>query len=785
MKRNTLAIFPLVMLFALFLYPDAQGSGNEGFLKPGKDSFVFQDEVLNFGRPLTIWTYLPSSYSPKSAILFVMHGNSRNASTYRDQWVEIAERNNALLIVPEFSAKDFPRDTDYNMGRMFEMGPNDVPLAPHPENVWSFSLIEPIFDEVKKRMANESEGYLIYGHSAGAQFVHRYIFFKPEARILKAVCANAGWYTLPDFGTAFPYGLKGARADRESLSKAFKKKVTIYLGEADTSTVDESLRKTPEAMKQGKNRFERGHDFFDKCKAAAQNLNLSLNWDLRIAPGVGHSNARMAVFAEKALFPEKRQPFRIAVATFSHETCTFCPGSTTVEDWEFYGPPTRDILRGETGYIGGFKRFCEEFGGVELVPIISPRDAKGGSSGSWITREAFEKYAGLIVSDLLQSAPLDGVFLALHGAMAVTGIPKPEAELARRVRAAVGNIPIMVSLDLHANEDHELAEAVDAVFIIKRYPHYDTTLIGETAARVMLNTMHGRYKPVMAVRKPGVITPSVFQGTGTSPAMEIMERARIWECEHPGVYVSVAFGFAYADVPDVGATVMVVANNNRKLVKEIAEDMSDFIWRKRKEFAAKKLPKTKEGVALAIRAVKEGKRPVVIADHSDRTGGSTHILEELIRQKAENFCLATLRDENALEALAGRKVGDTVSLELGGYSDEFAGNPVPVEGRIEFIGTPGRERMASIRLGRNNHVIITPQLMQVTSTRIFDRAGLRLEELDIIVLKSRVHFRRGYADTGIAGAIIEVDAPGWGPADLTILPYKNIPKGLYPLDIKE
>lgn len=481
---------------------------------------------------------------------------------------------------------------------------------------------------------------------------------------------------------------------------------------------------------------------------------------------------------------KEKKPIRVAVATFSHETCTFCPDPTTIEDWEYYGLPTREFLRGETGYIGGFKRMCEEFGGVELVPITSPRGARGGSSGSWITREAFEKYAGLIVSDLHQAGPLDGVFLALHGAMAVTGIPKPEAELARRVRAAVGSIPIMVTLDLHANEDHELAEAADAVFIIKRYPHYDTTLTGETAARVMVNTIRGFYKPVMAVRKPDVITPSVYQGTGTSPAMEIMERARIWECEHPGVHVSVAFGFAYADVPDVGATVMVVTNGDRKLADEVADDMSAFIWARRKEFAGKKLPKTKEGVALALQAVKEGKRPVVIADHSDRTGGSTHILEELIRQDAANFCITTLRDEKALEALAGQKAGDTVSLKLGGYSDKFAGNPVPIKGKVDFIGSSGRERMAVIRFGKNNRVILTPQLMQVTSTRIFDQLGIALGEIDIIILKSRVHFRRGFADTGVAAAIFEVDTPGWGPADLTTLPYKNIPKGLYPLEMR-
>lgn len=482
----------------------------------------------------------------------------------------------------------------------------------------------------------------------------------------------------------------------------------------------------------------------------------------------------------------EKKKFRIAVATFSHETCTFCPDPTTIEDWEYYGPPTRDILRTERGYIGGFKAACKDYANVELVGILSPREARGGSSGSWIAQEAFEKYAGLMVEDLKSQGPFDGVFLALHGAMAVSGIPKPEAELVRRVRKAVGAIPIMVTFDLHANEDEEIAKAADAVFIIKRYPHYDTTLIGETAGRVMVQTLRGRYKPVMAVRKPGVITPSVFQGTGTSPAMEIMERARIWECEHPGTYVSVAFGFAYADVRDVGATVIVVTNNDRPLAERIADDMSDYIWRLRHIFAGKKLPKTEEGVALAITAAREGKTPVVVADHSDRTGGSTHILAELIRQGAKNFCIATLRDEKALAEIQARyKVGDALSIAVGGWTDEYAGDPVRIDGRVEFLGPIRGEAVAVLLFGDNNRIILTPQLVQLTDARIFQTIGLDARSMDIIVLKSRVHFRRGFADTGLARAIIEVDAPGWGPADLTLLPYQNIPRDIYPVYRKD
>ncbi len=351
---------------------------------------------------------------------------------------------------------------------------------------------------------------------------------------------------------------------------------------------------------------------------------------------------------------------RLAVATFSHETCTFCPDPTGIKEWEFYGPPERGeaVLR-NGAYIGGFVRAAREYDNVELTGILSPRDAKGGSSGSWITREAFDKYSNGIAGDIKQTGPYDGVFLALHGAMAVTGVPKPEAEMVRRVREVVGpKVPIYVTLDLHANDDRELSDAASGVLIIKRYPHYDAALQGERALRLMLRTIRGTFNPTMATRKPGVLTPSVFQGTGTSPSMEIMERARIWEERTRDAYVSVAYGFAYADVPDIGATVMVITNNNQTLADRIADDMSDFIWKKREEFAGKRLPKTEEGVRLAIAAAKAGTVPVVVADHSDRTGNSTWILAELIRQGGKNFCITTLTDERALVEMKGKRVGD-------------------------------------------------------------------------------------------------------------------------------
>ena len=478
--------------------------------------------------------------------------------------------------------------------------------------------------------------------------------------------------------------------------------------------------------------------------------------------------------------------FKIAVASFMHETCTFCPRPTGIDEFEYYGPPLEgDTVLSSNSYLRGFVDRVKEYGGVELTGISSPRDAKGGSSGSWITREAFDKYTGLMAEDLEEKGPFDAVMLSLHGAMAVKDFLKPEAEIVRRIRDVVGDIPIFVTLDLHANEDHELSDAADAVFIVKRYPHYDTYLQGERCGRALVRTLRGSYDPVMATRKPGVITPSVYQGTGVSPAMDIMERARRWEARQPGTYVSVAFGFAYADVPDVGATVMVVADGDTALANRIANDMNDYIWRVRESFAGKKLPKTKEGVAQSIRAAEAGRTPVVIADHADRTGNSTHILEALINQSGENFCIATIADEKAVNQLLEeeKQEGDAVDMKIGGYADQYAGSPVQIDGTLEYFG-PYRhfDHVAVLHFGGNNRVIVTPQLHQVTTPHIFKELGIPMEELDIISLKSRVHFRRGFYETGLAGEIIEIDAPGLGPADLTKVPYTNIPEDIYPLN---
>lgn len=488
---------------------------------------------------------------------------------------------------------------------------------------------------------------------------------------------------------------------------------------------------------------------------------------------------------------------RIGIAGFSDETCTFCKDPTTIERFEqgtVRGQAILERSRGIPTYINGFMRVLEAEG-AEMVPTVAASKGPGGFS-SWLTTECFDKYSYEIADALKAAGKLDGVLLALHGAMAVTGVPRPEAELVRRVRKAVGDIPIMVTLDLHANEDQEMADAADAVFILKTYPHVDSQEIGEIAARCMVETVRGNMRPTMACRRPGIISASIYQASAYHSMKDIYDRCREWE-KKPDVYcVSVAPGYAYADVVDAGMSVFVVTNNNQALAEEIAQDISDFAWSLRESFS-EPLPGAEEATRMAMELVAQGKGPVVIADGADRIGDSTHMLKELLRQGAKNWGIPGISDPKAAAWLEqNAKVGDTVTVKIGGWYDENSGEPVEVTGKVVFMGRPAYKLVgpmgkgATVRdgfittldLGEGRYVVVSERMRGANDSAGFTAAGIDYTKLDIIVLKDRVH-HRAYWDT-VAKVDIRTSVPGQGPADLSLLHYENIPEDIYPVGKK-
>ncbi len=485
-------------------------------------------------------------------------------------------------------------------------------------------------------------------------------------------------------------------------------------------------------------------------------------------------------------------PVRIAVLRFAHETCTFCPGGdVTIEDWT----KIRDMDVGDEvltagGYTRGFTRAIREYQGVELVGLTSPPGVYGGSSRSWSTRETFEEIMAGQIADLEAAMPVDGVYLALHGAMAVRGIPRPEAEIAKRIREVVGpDVPIAATFDLHANEDEEFLEWADISLVIKRYPHYDTALQGERAARLLLRTIRGSYTPTSATRRPGIVTPTVLQWTARSPYMDIYERARRWESREDDVFVSVALGFPWSDVPDLGANIQVITNNDQDLADRIADDMNEFMWRVREAMFDTEFLMPEEAVARAIDDIESGTSPVVLADYSDRNGDATWILDEIVRQGLSGVLYGTVRDELVIQKLLATEAqpGDAFDMPVGGFADESSGKPVRITGTLSYLGEGmGYETIAVVEFGEGNALIITPALRQVIWTEQLEVGGLDPDDFNAFVTKSRVHFRRGFDETGYARSIYIVDAPGGfvGTVRLDSLTYENVDlTNLYPYGI--
>jgi len=165
-------------------------------------------------------------------------------------------------------------------------------------------MIEPVFDTVRDKLGNRSERYSIYGHSAGAQFAQRFVYFVPRARLLRVVCANAGWYMLPDLDVAFPYGLRNTPVTDADLRHALGLPLVVLLGTADVDPHHPQLRHTPESEAQGPYRLARGKFFFARGEDAARARRTAFGWRLAEAPGIAHSDRGMAPFAVRALFPD-------------------------------------------------------------------------------------------------------------------------------------------------------------------------------------------------------------------------------------------------------------------------------------------------------------------------------------------------------------------------------------------------------------------------------------------------------------------------------------------------
>ncbi|MBI4526799.1 MAG: hypothetical protein HY695_23630 [Deltaproteobacteria bacterium] len=258
-------------------------------MQPGPGSFLFVDEKGDPSKRITVYTYFPKGLDPSAArMVFVMHGSRENATGYRDTWVEHAARYGFIVVAPLFDPEQWGRGGYSYASVIARDGKLQDP------SLWSFNVVEHLFDAIKSATGNKSSSYFIYGHSEGGQFVHRLVLFLPNARYAKAVAANPGWYTMPRFDIKFPYGLDGSPATKATLKKSLARDFVVMLGDRDTDLNHPDLRKTAKAMAQGVHRFERGQTYFKEARSRATELQCPFGWQIQVVPGAAHQNGKMS-----------------------------------------------------------------------------------------------------------------------------------------------------------------------------------------------------------------------------------------------------------------------------------------------------------------------------------------------------------------------------------------------------------------------------------------------------------------------------------------------------------
>tara|TARA_Y100000991_G_scaffold139653_1_gene105182 strand:- start:7094 stop:8011 length:918 start_codon:yes stop_codon:yes gene_type:complete len=254
-------------------------------ISTGQGMFIFP--FNNF--EVEIFYHVPAAYSASSKVVFALHGGSRDAESVRNSMIEKSIEYNFILIAPKFSQANFSLGDGYNLGNVYIDGDNPSDTTLNNENEWSFSLIEPLFDSVKNSLSLIEDKYNLFGFSAGAQFVHRFILFKPNARFDKVVAGAAGWYTVAENTIPFPYGFDNSILMSTNLNNLLSSDLFIQVGAFDNNPNSTGLRHNEFADAQGLNRVTRAVHFFETGQNIADYNNFNFNWSLHIIQGVGHN----------------------------------------------------------------------------------------------------------------------------------------------------------------------------------------------------------------------------------------------------------------------------------------------------------------------------------------------------------------------------------------------------------------------------------------------------------------------------------------------------------------
>ncbi|MDR3588144.1 MAG: M81 family metallopeptidase [Negativicutes bacterium] len=482
---------------------------------------------------------------------------------------------------------------------------------------------------------------------------------------------------------------------------------------------------------------------------------------------------------------------RVLIAEFKHETNSFCSQKTGRKDFENrrleFGEEIIPLFRGTKSEMGGFIAGCEEQG-IEMVPIAAVTASPGGH----VTKDVFHLVKDSLL-DAIRQKVFDGILLSLHGAMVTEEVSDGEGELLETIRQAVGGtIPVIATLDLHANVSDKMVKTADVLIGYDSYPHIDQYDRAYEAANVMGALLRHEIRPVMMMKQIPILCP--IMGTDDEPVKALMSLVHRWE-KHPEVIsVSLFHGFPWSDVYDAGMSVTAVTNNDRQLAERITCEIQDAVLTVRARFLPNATP-----VEDAIRqGLTAPAGPVILADSADNPGGGgpsdgTHILRKLVEMGAENVGFATITDPEVVDQAIRAGVRSTIDVRLGGKVEAICGEPLECEAVVRtitdgvFINKGPMGQGLKTDLGRTVvldingiEVVVSELRYQPMEPEVFRRMGIEPSDKKILVLKSAMHYKAAF--DAISKKNIVVDVPGLMSMNLKNFSFRNIRRPIFPFD---
>jgi microcystin degradation protein MlrC len=488
---------------------------------------------------------------------------------------------------------------------------------------------------------------------------------------------------------------------------------------------------------------------------------------------------------------------RIAIGQLWQETNTFNPLPTTFADFEAFGIlEGEELIAGmaETNELGGFIQTLRQW--PERPTIVGLARLPAWPSGP-ASPECVAQLVERMTTALHRALPVEAVLLALHGAMVGAAEPDVEGLLLTKVRAIVGpTVPIVASLDLHANITRRMVSHADALVLYHTAPHIDVMDTGRRAARVLRRILVDGVKPEMVLRKLPMVVPAERANTQDPTSVSYPLREQLQQLERNPCILAAGLATVqpWLDIPEMGSAVVVVGADDRVLAERASCQLADHVWQHRRDFFLDPVP-VDEAVRRA-HAHSEGL--VVLGDPADATtsgspGDSTAILKELIRYDWPRPALVTLVAPDVVAEAEKRGLGASWTTTVGGKRDTRFSQPLSLPLTVQhtfhakFVLTGHLAEKLPIDMGRsavlrhgNVHIVATSRSGPHFAPQLFESAGLDPYAASVLVAKSPCGFRAAYAAR--AKEIIMVRAPGCSPSDFWRYPYHNIPRPLWPWD---